>query len=138
MKTLNLPHRSEGFELKVVVTDAEARGIVAGPANFDKTSSIQCQYRGCTVKKKLTLPMMRSHIAWHILNKHISPDACGFCGAVPACDVQLISKGAGQKKVWHAAAPQCRYYYDFGLKSTVSELTPKKNKPKNPKDICTN
>ena len=44
MKTLNLPHRSEGFELKVVVTDAEARGIVAGPANFDKTSSIQCQY----------------------------------------------------------------------------------------------
>ena len=57
---------------------------------------------------------------------------------MPACDVQLISKGAGQKKVWHAAAPQCRYYYDFGLKSTVSELTPKKNKPKNPKDICTN
>ena len=92
---------------------------------------IKCLIPDCFVKCKKE--RMRQHIGQHLITNDIIPNPknCGFCGLI-GCSIALeCTSGRGANKTFGPVSVDCKYRYNFSLKSAekISAFNPCTNRP---------
>jgi hypothetical protein len=108
--------RVNGGRLFCSGTPSTPTGTAASGSNDDAaklTCRVPCGPGGKACGAQVTRPMMRQHVAAHILRLECGPvcgaaasseQVCGFCGVVGSCDSKLV---AGSTKSTKAVGSDC-------------------------------